>query len=155
MLSSKKCDFKWCIWAIPSECPLSKVPNGFPLHMTIKSHLREIDAQRLFALLRKRYCHVGTTTLSTLLEIELDSTIQYSHIAGFYALSCNIVHPEKLPDGFVGTKSTPHVSFQYQHSEFKPSETSERITHTPDNIKLTLVEIRLVKCTGHWVKWTI
>jgi len=135
-------NFKYCIWLIPNKTHIwYNYTNGFIPHLTIKSKMNYKDAQKLYNFLNIEP-----------LKIKLCHDIIYSIEKKFHALYFPVkllgVKPEWWPNN-------PHISFRYQYNKSFNQCEIENLKKLVSVFDGELVEIKLVKCSGHFKNWII
>jgi len=125
-------NFKWCIWLIPEkDHHWNSITNGFPVHLTLASHLEEDDAWFL-------YKHVTFDPVYINLVGKPILDIKDNFQALYYEIEPKL---DWFPDN-------PHVSFRYSY---------DSLDQDLPEIKggAWFKYLAMVDCSGHFKEWTL
>lgn len=133
-------EFGYCIWVIPNKNHIwNTYTKGFTPHMTIKSHLTKVQAEKLFNSLKEQKIKVKLTNLVR------------TSLQGFNAIEYKLDVLGNKPDFW---PENAHISFRYRYN--KPFSKDEEI-ELKELIKVKegyLENIKINKCDGHYETWT-
>ena len=129
-------NFKWCVWLVPGEGhEWNSLTNGFPAHMTVKSHLERDEAEKL----------VKEIDFKPVFVRMFDEQIPEVK-DGF---NCLYFKVDRECDWF---PENPHISFRYSYgSNFYPELYNDEIYPW----QALLERIVIVDCSDHFTKWKI
>lgn len=134
-------NFKYCIWFTPDfSDPVHRYTKGFSAHVTLKSELGYSKALMLFSKIQKKDLNVEFDYITTSVEKDFHSL--------FYTIKNIKDKPEWWP-------KDAHMSFLYKYNQFITIAEQMYLDNNINIKGVTLKNIHLVNCSGHYSKWKI